>query len=1484
MDSSSRSWRILCAEFIKADCMKQLFLITCTVFFLWLGHAVGQSALTIPPNARIFNIGADTSNHFPTIRAASLFIDTARITRPFVFLLRDSVYPLDTATISFGFASNMTDTGSIILQPANGVHVRFENPSWRNQAVFLFPSSWNFKFLGRSPDSSGTITIVDQSGFAKNVITLTATNTRANIRTEISHLLIRATQVANGLTAIRGSLIQNQRMVNLVISNNRFEGLNMGVFLSHNLNPFITQPRIVNNHFGGTLSNYLPMSGAMFIGSSTSAEIVGNTIAYVRNPTDFRGIFLSSTSATIEANRIHHIQVTSDAELVGIGTQLSANALLVNNVIHSFSIQNASIFRGITAISSGGGPISMYNNTISLSDTGTSLFADIIAVRLVSQNSLHAVVNNIIELKTRPQFTGRAFVYFTNNQFEIARTAINPNNNVYLAFKGTNRGIGDGNPNYVSFQLWRNGLQQHHWNKESVSFADSNRLFSLVLQPNGALVPDSLLANRINDMGMPVNGVLGRPLFDLNGQLRPAFGGIRPDPGAFEFHAANSRDVDQPMAQAVQSNLNELNYHAQSRTLTVAVSDTSSGVKSVQVMVSCNDSIRLLHLTRVAGTAYQGTWQISLPFVLGRTCSADLWVTDSTDNRITQMLAYAWEDARLSVQVKGDTLLTQADSARFTASSPQRYPLKFTELMFFRTGIGAPASLPAHLPADLSYALEITNMGNDTLSLAGVTIKAWYQYNVAHSCILPAGARLNPKESLVVGISTTAQSPGFYALELDTIRGYRWWVGSELEMYDADGHLLDYVPMNFHANNPAFSQAWQGIGLLMGGIVGAGLAHWDLNNERAWRLYDRFTPSLGTNHLAGLRADSLRWQWHGDVSGNKADVVAVPRAAGLYQSQLTMLAGTAQQSDTLHWRVSGAGSLDFMAPGFRFLQSSPQFHSSCNSDQRFIHVHMADTANGSGIAQMQAFFRVDSQFINATAVLDSGTVFSGRYRVDVPALPRNKSYQLAVIATDSSGNKSDTAFLMGFTGRRHLISDLGADTTLIYGANLVRRKQAFSASRQALQLTEFVFQFGSAGSQSAASLPAGLNNLSGQNDVLRITNLGRDSLHTNGIRVSYTAASNSFSSALPNVVLAPQQDLYLVFGGGISTSPSNRVFVMPRNAFFEPGSSGALVLTDTLSGEVLSALVLNGYQLPPTLQIPPSVWSGTSTVNGGTSGAFRISLQASASAWQAATSQQPTRLGAAIPLVVAVPLIWLKDGQVISQVDSINLTATSSGWITVQSPTMPCFAADSMRLTVLGGDNEADLAIESLLLPPIWSNNATIQPSIRLLNLSAESVSRIGLQAFWNQQLVTSDFIATTLMGGDTLVFTFNQGIDLSDSLAGRVLCIRHLWAFDPVSGNNEKCIDIGTLLGVKSPQTQPLLVYPNPAQDVLNIQLPIAAAGLRGWQVYDQLGRQVLEATEVLGNGEQLQLATTNLANGHYLLVAKSDQAIWQARFVVRH
>ena len=848
------------------------------------------------------------------------------------------------------------------------------------------------------------------------------------------------------------------------------------------------------------------------------------------------------------------------------------------------------------------------------------------------------------------------------------------------------------------------------------------------------------------------------------------------------------------------------------------------------------------------------------------------------------MLAYAWEDSRLSVRIEGDTLLTQADSPRFTAISPQRYPLKFTELMFSRTGSGAPTSLPANLPADISNAVEITNMGNDTLSLAGVTVKAWYYLNVARSCTLPAGARLNPKESLVVGFSATAQSPGFYAFQLDTVRGYRWWLGSELELYDADGHLLDYLPMNFQPNNPAFAQAWQGFGLQNGNIVGAGLVHWDLNHERAWRLYDRFTPSLGTNHLSSLKADSLRWQWHGDVSGNTADLVAAPRAAGFYQSRLTLRAGTAQQSDTLHWRVSGAGAFDFMAPAFKSLRLSPRFHESCTNDQRFIDLQLVDSAGGSGIASVQAIFLSENLSTVLPAVLDSGNAFSGNYRVVVPAFPRNANHQLAVVAVDSSGNRSDTTYLLGFSGRRHQIFGLGADTSLVYGQRFIRGLRVFPANRVALQITEFVFQFGAAGSQLASSLPVGLTSLSGQQDVVRITNLGRDTVHTAGVNLNFYAANNSFRRSLPPVLLGPGEDLYLVFGGGIPTSVANRVYAMPENAFFAPGNSGAMLLVDTLSEVFLSAIVLNGYQFPSTVQIPASVWSGVSSVANGTAGVFRINVQGGALSWLPATSQQPTRLGLAVPLVVTVPMVWLKDGQVVAQGDSINAVASSSGWIAVASPAIACVASDSIRLTVVGGDNEADLAIASIHLPPIWSNNAIIQPSIRLVNLSSESVSRIGLHAFWNQQLIASDLITTTLMGGDTLVLTLNQGIDLSDSLSGRTLCIKHLWAFDPVSGNNEMCINIGAFLGVKSPETRPLLVYPNPAHDVLNIQLPVSAAWVRSWEVYDQLGRQVMDAAEVLSNGEQLQLSTAHLANGHYLLVAKSDQAIWQAKFVVRH
>ena len=71
--------------------------------------------------------------------------------------------------------------------------------------------------------------------------------------------------------------------------------------------------------------------------------------------------------------------------------------------------------------------------------------------------------------------------------------------------------------------------------------------------------------------------------------------------------------------------------------------------------------------------------------------------------------------------------------------------------------------------------------------------------------------------------------------------------------------------------------------------------------------------------------------------------------------------------------------------------------------------------------------------------------------------------------------------------------------------------------------------------------------------------------------------------------------------------------------------------------------------------------------------------------------------------------------------------------------------------------------------------------------------------------------------------------------------------------------------------------LYPDPSNDVLNVQLPAAAK----YEVLDLLGRVLVESEEVANS---FAVPTKNLSDGIYILRLRIGEKIESHRFVVRH
>ncbi|MFN3530332.1 MAG: hypothetical protein ACK417_10470 [Bacteroidia bacterium] len=1465
--------------------MRQLlsyFLIVSGAVFVHIPHAQAQIDLSIPPNALVFRVGADTSHDFSTITAALNFASTALIDQPYVFLLTDSTYPNDPFPITIGAPQQMTPQGSITIQPDNGVHVIFENPAGINIWIFSFHTSRNTKMYGRSPDSTGTITIIDHSPFNKRVISLSVTQSLSNVNTEICYLTIKATHPSNQLTGIDGVGEFSQRLVNTLIAYNRFEGLNNGVRLRHNSMIHVISPHIYRNFFGGTDTSYSHATYPITLTSSSNALVEENEIAYLQNSSSITGILIyNSANAIVLRNRIHHIRVANEA--TGIATGLSTHGHLISNHIHSFGSLNPLVHVAqLTGIDVETGATNIYHNTISLSDSGNHTHGAMYAISTPLQNHLREVANNIFELKsTKPQVS--SYVYYARNLFSAQHSTLNPNNNVYLFTTGTDKGLARrmGQVTYFTLESWRNELQANGSSRESFSFAGNPQLYSL----SSNLLPDSLLAAQINDMGRSIPLLSGMLNHDLRGQNRPAFGSSSPDPGATEFNAARSRDLSLPILHYWDDNLRQVNHHAQARSISFLLSDSVSGIFKAEILLNCNTSNLLMPLQRDSGTAFNGLWKIHIAHQAPRGCYLHLYITDSTGNRAVIPHLHAWEDALLDLKLGADTILTEADSIVLQAESRARYPIRFTE--FLTDSSALPGSWPAHLPADLTYAVELTHFGTDTLDISGLVVRSALSLDFLKSFEFPKGTLLYPQHAIIVGNSVSASGNGVYHFQTDSTGYRRMFSGHEFALYDRFNQQIDYLPIDFNPltthNLWHLADSWHGGGLSLQNTQGAAMHLWDLNRADAWLNYGQMQPSPGLNHLSTIKIDTVHWQWIGIANSGKAFVESPPLAAGHYPIRLQIQAGTMHAIDSMNLRISGHGINDFIAPQISQFSYSPQFHTSCISSGRAMEFMIKDTANGSGIERVELLLWSDSLILSLNPLLDSGTVQHGKFLVNLPSLARNSVYLPKIFAVDSSGNQSDTLVLPAFTGRQFEFARLGPDTTISYNTPMVKHADVKSAKRRGLQFTEFVYDYGIFGSQPTGSLPAGLSLINQHADVVKITNLGKDTVHTGGIRFSFHGQSTSFSHAVPALLLAPGQDLYLVSGGSVISSPAHRVYQLNAGSYFSSSSSGGLLLVDSLSGEALSALALNNYSFPNSFQLPLDVWGGAAVQTGQSAGLYRTASPATAASWQIASHQQNTQLGQAAMFQLGEPITWRLNGQVVAIADTLRWSANRSVVLTIHDTSWSCSVADSLKITVIGGDNPADLAIDSILFPNGTAAAYQLLPQIRIMNLAGESVSRVGLQVIWNGSLVGSDLIQQLLFPGDSLLYNLSEAIDLSDTSAGYTLCIKHLWPYDTHPSNDELCVDMRGRISTNIPQEMAmpaLKLYPNPSRDQLFIELPAMPDYDLEWTCYDYLGR-LIPITQPMAMGDgKWQLSIAALRPGQYQLLVTSKERRWHAKF----
>ncbi len=149
------------------------------------------------------------------------------------------------------------------------------------------------------------------------------------------------------------------------------------------------------------------------------------------------------------------------------------------------------------------------------------------------------------------------------------------------------------------------------------------------------------------------------------------------------------------------------------------------------------------------------------------------------------------------------------------------------------------------------------------------------------------------------------------------------------------------------------------------------------------------------------------------------------------------------------------------------------------------------------------------------------------------------------------------------------------------------------------------------------------------------------------------------------------------------------------------------------------------------------------------------------------------------------------------------------------------------------------------------------------------------LLSAWSVQAQNSELQVVNANGGTTtingIVYEWNVGEPITQTVAksGIVITQGYLQPMKTKGGNSTANQNLEGLT------QEQIKVYPNPATSIVLLQPNFNGKGLLNYTLYDATGKSLLQKTETLQNGNEMQqLDVSHLANGQYWL-----QVQWQSK-----
>jgi PKD repeat protein len=193
------------------------------------------------------------------------------------------------------------------------------------------------------------------------------------------------------------------------------------------------------------------------------------------------------------------------------------------------------------------------------------------------------------------------------------------------------------------------------------------------------------------------------------------------------------------------------------RVATVRATDDLSGVTQLWFVRLYNGVEQTpIAFSLTSGNPNDGVWTANIPPApSGQTVYYYLNAFDAFGNAVMQAFAGAFVDFQPSLSAGPNQTVNAGTSATLVADAPAVLPLRLTEIILDPDGEGG-GGLPPYVPPTAKNLVELTNLGNVPVPLAGVSLVV--QGEGARTFNLPS-VTLAPGTTMLIRIGTGVDSP-----------------------------------------------------------------------------------------------------------------------------------------------------------------------------------------------------------------------------------------------------------------------------------------------------------------------------------------------------------------------------------------------------------------------------------------------------------------------------------------------------------------------------------------------------------------------------------------------------------------------------------------------------------------------------------------------------------------------------------------------------